>query len=447
MKSPILSCFFKAIFLHIVSIFKKTFDDTFRVQIQEKRNMIDIRVERLTKRFENVTALDDISFSVHSGELFFLLGPSGCGKTTLLRLLAGFYAPDEGRIFFGDKEISSLPPHKRGTGMVFQNYALWPHMTVAQNVAFGLQQKKLPADEIKAKVEEVLHSVRMEAYADRKPNELSGGQQQRVALARALAIHPKCLLLDEPLSNLDAKLRVEMRTEIRRICKEFKLTAIYVTHDQTEALSVGDRVAIFSKGHIEQIGTPLEVYKRPQNRFVAHFLGETNFIEGTVLPYRKPNADAAPYLRQGSTLVSLGETNSENSPEKLADEEDFSLDDLTVTAQSSEHKLAPEVLVRTALGDYRGVWHFDRPLPKVGENVTLSVRPEAIKLKPYGMTENSTDGIIGQTTYYGEVARYDFIKNDVTLKISELNPKHLDHALQRGLFANVKVDDVIVLQP
>lgn len=408
--------------------------------------MIDIRVEHLTKRFGNTTALDDINFSIKSGELFFLLGPSGCGKTTLLRLLAGFYAPDEGCIFFGDKEVSSRPPHKRGTGMVFQNYALWPHMTVAQNVAFGLQQKKLPLNEIKAKVEEVLCSIQMDAYAERKPNELSGGQQQRVALARALAIHPKCLLLDEPLSNLDAKLRIEMRTEIRRICKEFKLTTVYVTHDQTEALSIADRMAIFSKGHIEQIGTPIEVYKRPQNRFVAHFLGETNFIPGTVLPYRKPDADAAPYLRQGSTLVSLN-GNGATSHAGTVDEEDFSLDDLADASQSTETKLAPEVLVQTELGTYRGVWHFDRPLPRVGEKVTLSVRPEAIKLKPYGMTENSTDGVIGETVYYGEVARYDFVKNGITLKISELNPKHLDHALRQGLFANVKVDDVIVLQP
>ena len=409
--------------------------------------MIDIRVEHLTKRFEDTTALNDISFSIRSGELFFLLGPSGCGKTTLLRLLAGFYAPDEGCIFFGSKEISSLPPHKRHTGMVFQNYALWPHMTVAQNVAFGLQQKKLPADEIKANVAKMLQSVQMDAYADRKPNELSGGQQQRVALARALAIRPKCLLLDEPLSNLDAKLRTEMRTEIRRICKEFKLTTVYVTHDQTEALSIADRMAIFSKGHIEQIGTPIDIYKHPKNRFVAHFLGETNFISGTVLPYQNPDANAAPYLRQGSTLISLGKSGLNDPTSKSFDEEDFSLDALAAVSKPTEVELAPEVLVQTELGVYRGVWHSDRPLPKIGEAVTLSIRPEAVKLKPYGMTENSTDGIIGQTVYYGEVARYDFVKNGITLKISELNPKHLDHTLQRGLFANVKVDDVVVLQP
>lgn len=354
--------------------------------------MIDIRIEEIVKKFGNVTALDKINLHINAGELFFLLGPSGCGKTTLLRLLAGFYQADEGHIFFGDKNVSKLPPHKRKTGMVFQSYALWPHMTVAQNVAFGLQQKKLPAQEIKEKVEEALVSVKMDIYADRKPNELSGGQQQRVALARALAIRPKCLLLDEPLSNLDAKLRIEMRTEIRRICKEFQLTTIYVTHDQTEALSIADRIAIFSKGHVEQIGSPLEVYKKPNNPFVAHFLGETNFIPGTVTKIDK-NA----------------------------------------------------ICVKTAIGDYRGFWHLDKKIPQAGNSVILSIRPEAFKLKPYGSSENSTDGMIGKTTYYGEVAHYDFLKNGVTLRISELNPRYIEHKLQRGLFANVIQDDVVVL--
>ncbi len=354
--------------------------------------MIDIRIEDIVKKFGNVVALDKINLHIKAGELFFLLGPSGCGKTTLLRLLAGFYQADEGRVLFGNKDVSKLPPHKRKTGMVFQSYALWPHMTVFQNVAFGLQQKKLPTQEIKEKVEEALVSVKMDIYADRKPNELSGGQQQRVALARALAIRPKCLLLDEPLSNLDAKLRVEMRTEIRRICKEFQLTTIYVTHDQTEALSIADRIAIFSKGHIEQIGSPLEVYKKPNNQFVAHFLGETNFIPGSV----------------------------------------------TKVDEKS-------VLVKTAIGDYRGFWHLKQPVPGEGDSVILSIRPEAFKLKPYGSSENSTDGMIGQTTYYGEVAHYDFLKNGVTLRISELNPRYIEHKLQKGLFANVIQDDVVVL--
>lgn len=354
--------------------------------------MIDIRVENLVKRFGTVLALNTINVHVKAGELFFLLGPSGCGKTTLLRSLAGFYTPDQGQIFFGEKNVTKLPPYKRKTGMVFQSYALWPHMTVSQNVAFGLQQKKLPTKEIKEKVEEALISVKMDAYAQRKPNELSGGQQQRVALARALAIRPKCLLLDEPLSNLDAKLRNEMRTEIRRICKEFQLTTVYVTHDQEEALSIADRLAIFSKGVIEQIGTPLEVYKRPTNQFVAHFVGETNIIPGIV-------------LRIG----------------------------------------AGEAFVRTAIGDYRGMLIPSKKELQEGEPVVLSIRPETFKLKHYQAEENSTDGMIGQTTYFGEVARYDFIKNGVTLRISELNPRHIEHRTQKGLYANVLPEDVVVL--
>ncbi|MDR0756108.1 MAG: ABC transporter ATP-binding protein [Puniceicoccales bacterium] len=353
--------------------------------------MIDIRVEGIVKKFGNVIALDGINIYVDAGELFFLLGPSGCGKTTLLRLLAGFYTPDEGKIFFGDKEVSNVPPHKRETGMVFQSYALWPHMTVAQNIAFGLQQKKLPKKEIEEKIEETLISVKMEAFAHRKPNELSGGQQQRVALARALAVRPKCLLLDEPLSNLDAKLRTEMRTEIRRICKEFQLTTLYVTHDQAEALSIADRIAIFSKGHVEQIGSPLEVYRKPQNQFVAHFVGETNFIPGTIM-----------------------------------------------------HQQGNELLVRTAIGDYRGYWQGNEEPPQSG-SVVLSIRPEAFRLKFFASEENSTDGMIGRTTYYGEVAHYDFIKNGVTLRISELNPKHIEHRLQKGLYANVLPENVVVL--
>ena len=182
--------------------------------------MISIRIQQLTKRFGAVTALQNLDLTIEPGELFFLLGPSGCGKTTLLRSLAGFYIPEEGRIFFGEEDVTRLAPHKRNTGMMFQSYALWPHMTVAENVAFGLEERKVPKNEIKRRVREALESVRMAQYEQRRPNQLSGGQQQRVALARALVIRPRCLLLDEPLSNLDAKLRLEMRTEIRRVCKD-----------------------------------------------------------------------------------------------------------------------------------------------------------------------------------------------------------------------------------
>src|SRR5689334_7522994 len=247
--------------------------------------MISIRIQQLTKRFGSVTALQHLDLTIQPGELFFLLGPSGCGKTTLLRSMAGFYIPEEGKIFFGEEDVTRLAPHKRNTGMMFQSYALWPHMSVAENVAFGLEERKVSKDEIKRRVGEALESVRMAQYAERRPNQLSGGQQQRVALARALVIRPRCLLLDEPLSNLDAKLRLEMRTEIRRVCKEFNLTTVYVTHDQKEALSIADRMAILESGHILQVGTPREVYGRPKRKTVANFIGETDFLPGRVLGF------------------------------------------------------------------------------------------------------------------------------------------------------------------
>jgi len=244
--------------------------------------MTSISIRNLVKTFGGVRALDDVTLDIGRGEVFFLLGPSGCGKTTLLRSVAGFYQPDAGRVFFGQRDVTNLPPQRRDAGMVFQNYALWPHMTVAANVAFGLKVRRVPRRERQRRVAEALELVRMSAYAQRKPNQLSGGQQQRVALARALVIRPQCLLLDEPLSNLDAKLRLEMRGEIRRLCKEAGLTALYVTHDQKEALSVADRLAVMFNGRVAQVGTPREVYSRPTNTIVADFLGETNFLAGTI---------------------------------------------------------------------------------------------------------------------------------------------------------------------
>ena len=241
-----------------------------------------VAIKNLTKRFGTTAALDNVSFEIASQELFFLLGPSGCGKTTLLRLVAGFYAPDGGEIMFGDRAMNGVPPHKRNTGMVFQNYALWPHMTVAENVAYGLDVRGIKGDEKNSRVAEALEIVQMGAYAERTPNQLSGGQQQRIALARALVIKPDLLLLDEPLSNLDAKLRLEMRDEIRRIHGQTKITTIYVTHDQKEALSLAQRMCVLRNGKIEQIGAPRDVYRTPANRFVADFIGETNWLAGTV---------------------------------------------------------------------------------------------------------------------------------------------------------------------
>lgn len=258
--------------------------------------MISIQIQKLTKKFGSAVALHELDLNIEPGELFFLLGPSGCGKTTLLRSMAGFYIPEGGKILFGQEDVTRLEPHKRNTGMMFQSYALWPHMTVAQNVAFGLEERKVPKAEVAKRVGEALESVRMGSYAARKPNQLSGGQQQRVALARALVIRPRCLLLDEPLSNLDAKLRLEMRTEIRRVCKEFNLTTVYVTHDQKEALSISDRMAILESGHILQVGSPREVYRRPVCKTVANFIGDTDFVEGKVLG---PGTDGAWVVETG----------------------------------------------------------------------------------------------------------------------------------------------------
>jgi len=356
--------------------------------------MISIRIENLTKKFGTTTALSQLDLTIEPGELFFLLGPSGCGKTTLLRSIAGFYIPESGKIFFGQDDVTRLAPHKRNTGMMFQSYALWPHMTVAQNVAFGLEERKVPKPELKTRVAEALASVRMEEYAERKPNQLSGGQQQRVALARALVIRPSCLLLDEPLSNLDAKLRLELRAEIRRVCKEFRLTTVYVTHDQKEALSISDRMAILESGKILQVGTPRQVYRRPSCKTVANFIGETNFIVGTV---RDIEGDHA--------------------------------------------------VVETAIGRFDGVLGEAAKRPVVGAVVTLSIRPECWKLGRQTGGRNSIAGRIGEAIYMGEVAQYDFIAsaNGSSLKIYELNPRYLGTAAGMELYATVEPEDVVVL--
>lgn len=244
-----------------------------------------VRLERITKTFGLLKALDRVSLQIEEGSFFTLLGPSGCGKTTLLRVIAGFASPDSGEIFFGDQPVNHLPPYKRETAMVFQNYALFPHLSVFDNVAYGLRARRIPKDEVRSRVHEVLEKVQLETLARRFPGQLSGGQQQRVALARALVIHPRVLLMDEPLSNLDAKLRVAMRQEIRKIQKDLAITTLYVTHDQEEAMTVSDCIAIFNHGEIEQIGTPSEIYFRPRNRFVAEFTGTSNLMDVEVIAY------------------------------------------------------------------------------------------------------------------------------------------------------------------
>jgi iron(III) transport system ATP-binding protein len=241
-----------------------------------------ITVKDLTKRFGSQEVVSRVSFSIEEGELFTLLGPSGCGKTTLLRLIAGFYAPDGGEIRFDERVVNAVPPHERGIGMVFQNYALWPHMKVFDNVAYGLKLQKVESARIAERVNGVLEKVKLAGLGGRYPGQLSGGQQQRVALARALVLNPKILLLDEPLSNLDAKVRIQVRAEIRKLQQELGITTIYVTHDQEEALTLSDRIAVLERGRLMQVGPPKALYERPANLFVADFIGINNLIEGTV---------------------------------------------------------------------------------------------------------------------------------------------------------------------
>ncbi len=247
-----------------------------------KSQSVGIELKNIDLSYGDTRVIKDVSLKINQGEFFAFLGPSGCGKSTLLRLIAGFEHCQKGEVYLGDQEVSALPPWKRQVGMVFQNYALWPHMTIFKNVAFGLEERKLPQHEIEQRVKDVLELVGLQDYAERRPNQLSGGQQQRVALARTLVIEPKVLLLDEPLSNLDAKLRIHMRQELLELQRKLSLTTIFVTHDQEEANTTSDRIAVLKDGIVQQIGSPMELYDRPDNLFVAQFLGSANVIHGTL---------------------------------------------------------------------------------------------------------------------------------------------------------------------
>lgn len=260
-----------------------------------------IKIDHVSKYFGDFQALKNINITINQGEFFTLLGPSGCGKTTLLRTLAGFNQQEEGNVYFGDKNVNNVPAHTRNIGMVFQNYAIFPHLTVFQNVAYGLKARKVKKDEIKTRVNEALDMVELGGLGDRQPSQLSGGQQQRVALARAIVIHPGLLLMDEPLSNLDAKLRVKMREDIRALQKQLNITTIYVTHDQEEALAISDRIAVLNEGEVQQIGKPYEIYLSPKNKFVANFIGSTNFISGEA----STNSDITHVNIEGVVLKSI----------------------------------------------------------------------------------------------------------------------------------------------
>ncbi len=354
--------------------------------------MVDIALHDLTKRFGTQTVLDRVSLEIAAGEFFFLLGPSGCGKTTLLRHLAGFLQPDAGRIAFGGEDVTRLPPHRRDTGLMFQSYALWPHLSVAENVAFGLEERRLPRAEVRTRVAEALDQVQLGNLGERRIGQLSGGQQQRVALARALVIRPRCLLLDEPLSNLDAKLRHEMRAEIRRIVKEFGLTAVHVTHDRDEALSMADRLAVMDAGRIAQVGTPEEVYRNPACRGVAEFIGSTNLIPATA--------------------------------------------GAVVNGSRQE--------VQTAFGRLLGRPGGATPAP--GTPVLLSIRPEVLVFDPPADAVNTLTAHITDLTYLGATAQYEVeVPGGPSLQVCEMNPRVLRRPGETEVRLAVAPEDVLLL--
>ncbi len=332
-----------------------------------------LELKDITKRFGELTAVNDVSFSVERGKLVTFVGPSGCGKTTLLRVVSGFAEPDKGTVTLDGQNITKKPPNARDTAMVFQNYALFPHMTVAQNIAFGMRIKKAPKEEIDREVTRLLALVKMEGLAERRPHQLSGGQQQRVALARALSLHPKILLLDEPLSNLDANLRVKMREEIRRLQRRLGLTIIFVTHDQEEAMSISDLLVVMDQGIVKQVGSPTEVYEKPADEFVANFVGHINFFMGEVTAL---SGDA-------------------------------------MTLQIAQGKLSVK-----------------RPSfpAAVGDRMKLVVRPESIDLvdakKEWSGDENVIEGTIEVAMYIGSIIRYTIRVGEQIVYVDRADPQH-----------------------
>ncbi len=313
--------------------------------------MYDVELVSVAKRFGEVRAVQGVSLQVARGEFLTLLGPSGCGKTTTLNMVAGFLRPDEGQILLGGRRVEHLPPYRRDTAMVFQQYALFPHLTVAQNIAFGLEMRKTSRVEIARRVARALEIVRLPGLGERRPAQLSGGQQQRVALARAIVTEPTVLLLDEPLSNLDLKLRESLRLEIKNIQRELGITAIYVTHDQGEALVMSDRIAVMNQGLIEQLGSPTEIYEEPRTAFVAEFIGTSNFLRGT-----------------------------------LAGAEDG--------------------LARVALGDGLELRARHRPDGPSAGAVLVMVRPEHLAIRPPGDGANALHGTVKEVVYLGSFIRY-----------------------------------------
>lgn len=367
--------------------------------------MSSVRLLDVTKRFGTVTAVSDLSLVVENGEFFSLLGPSGCGKTTILRMIAGFSIPSTGEIFFHDRNISALPPNKRNTGMVFQNYALFPHMTVFENVAFGLRARKVPRVQRQERVMKALELVNLHDLEKRSVAQLSGGQQQRVALARAIVIEPEILLLDEPLSNLDAKLRRETRDQIQKLQRELGITTIYVTHDQEEALTLSDRIALLDRGVCQQIGTPQEIYNNPANAFVASFIGRSNLMKGTVIDI---SADMALVESEGGIQlhVSRAEIGSER------DRED-------------------------GIGK-RGVGKR--------EDVLLALRPEGITLrKEKSSRRNCFKGVIKLRQFNGYAVEYEVGILGVSLNVIALNEDKNIFNIQDEVYVEIPEDRISVI--
>ena len=351
--------------------------------------MTKVTLIEVSKRFGRTVAVDRVSIEVQHGELFTLLGPSGCGKTTTLRIIAGFEFPDEGRVLFDEEEVTFRKPYERGCAMVFQNYALWPHMTVWDNVAYGLKVRRLPADEVRRRVEEVLELVGLKGLENRYPLQLSGGQQQRVALARALVVEPKVLLLDEPLSNLDAKLRLRMREELRKLQKELGITTIYVTHDQEEAMSISDRVAIMNRGRVLQVGAPVDVYMNPRNLFVATFIGRSTLLRGKALRVRDEKASfiSEKGIKLEGRLTVSGES-VKGRVVAVMRPEDFSIEPLPgANVIRGEVELVmflgPFKQLRVNVGGERVTAYVDPEEDvKVGSEIKLYIMPDEVMIYP-----------------------------------------------------------------
>ena len=365
-------------------------------------NGSQVTIKNVSKRFNDFVALDDINFTIKQGEFFSLLGPSGCGKTTLLRIIAGFEFPDEGAVLFDDKDIIPFPPNKRASNTVFQTYALFPHMSVYDNIAFPLKLKKVPKKEIDEKVKKYIHLVQLDQHIYKKPNQLSGGQKQRVAIARALISEPKVLLLDEPLSALDAKLRANLLIDLDAIHDKIGITFIYVTHDQSEALAVSDRIAVMNAGHVLQVGTPYEIYESPATQFVAQFIGETNLFDAEVV-------DCVPH-------------------KDISGNDDF-MATLSVPELGKQAPLATDTEAEAVLDRYMQVTDYD--FTQKGQKVAFTIRPEKIRitLEPPntgGRTDiNVFSGIVEEPLYSGFQSKF-YVKLD-TGKIIKVFKQHTDY--------------------